>query len=63
MTDRKETAAEFLRRLAFDELYILPGVQERGDSTIEIEVELIWVPATERSVFISATVALCTLSV
>ena len=40
MTDRKETAAEFLRRLAFDELYILPGVQERGDSTIEIEVEL-----------------------
>jgi N utilization substance protein B len=40
MTDRKESNAEFMRRLAFDELYILPGVQERGDSKIEIEVEL-----------------------
>ncbi|MEI7657354.1 MAG: transcription antitermination factor NusB [Phycisphaerae bacterium] len=36
----KDAKAELLRRLAFDELYLLPGTQERGESTIDIEAEL-----------------------
>jgi len=30
----------FLRRLAFDELYIFPGTQERGESELDIDTEL-----------------------
>ncbi len=36
----KDPKSETLRRLAFDELYLLPGTQERGESTVDIEAEL-----------------------
>lgn len=38
MTTRADPA--LLRSLAFNELYILPGTQERGESTIDIQEEL-----------------------
>jgi N utilization substance protein B len=48
MSERTETANERLRRLAFDELYILPGVQERGESEIDIDLELEQLSPAER---------------
>jgi len=49
MTEQKPTVpADRLRALAFDELYLLPGVQERGESEVDGEALLATLIPTER---------------
>jgi transcription antitermination protein NusB len=56
MNTPQRAPADALRRLAFDELYIFPGTQERGESEIDINAEMESLcPADRESVMRMAT--------
>jgi N utilization substance protein B len=56
MTTTPRADAEFLRRLAFDELYILPGTQERGEGDLDVNFEMDrLIPADRETVMRMAT--------
>lgn len=56
MNTPQRASADFLRRLAFDELYIFPGTQERGEGDFDVNAEMeLLCPADREAVMRMAT--------